>query len=212
MTALRQSNFGTGYTGGGHDGLFVALQKQSEAAYRSSSPTTSSPAGFFQPETPAERNSKAVRSSRFVTQIGQIKLITGYPWEKIADLLNCSRQSVYNWRDGIAISDANIRAVQRMYEALSFINRDIPVETRAILEANDGAIYNLLKAGKFDDAKCQAGEGVGSKSTLGPGMVKETPSHQDHWTSRIAFAGDVSESDGFPARKVVGKLKMRNKK
>ncbi|MDK1494075.1 hypothetical protein QN219_29280 [Sinorhizobium sp. 7-81] len=126
-------------------------------------------------------------------------MITGYSWEKIATLLSCTRQSLYNWRDGLVVTDMNIRAVQRTHDALSHINRDNPVETRAVLEANDGAIFKLLKDGMFDEAKRLAGEGVGSGAITRAGRVNELPSRQDHWTDRVTAGPEeaLGDNGGF---------------
>ncbi|PCK77690.1 hypothetical protein [Rhizobium sophoriradicis] len=199
MTALRRiSSSGTGYGGRDDDG-FLLYRRSRPDDFRSSAPTTSTLVDMLQQETAAERNIAAVRSSRFITQLGQIKMITGYSWDKIANLLSCTRQSLYNWRDGLVVTDMNIRAVQRMHDVLSHINQDNPVETRAVLEANDGAIFKLLKEGMFEVAKRRAGEGIGSGAIRRAGRVNELPGRQDHWTDRVAAGPEevLGDNDGF---------------
>ncbi|OWV69849.1 hypothetical protein ATY75_09320 [Rhizobium sp. N122] len=197
MTALRRASFGgTGSYGGDGGEDFLLYRRSRPDGYRSSAPTTSTLSDLFQADSVSERNANAVKSSRFISQLGEIKMITGYSWEKIAILLSCTRQSLYNWRDGLVVTDLNIRAVQRMHEAISFIDRDNPVETRAVLEANDQAIFKLLKEGMLEEAKRRAGKGAGGGALR---VVDELIGRHDHWTDRVAASSDVplGDNDGF---------------
>lgn len=83
-----------------------------------------------------------------------------------------------------------------MHEALSFIDRDNPVETRAVLEANDQAIFKLLKEGMLEEAKRRAGKGAGGGAIR---VVDELIGRDDHWTDRVAASSDapLGANDGF---------------
>jgi hypothetical protein len=163
-------------------------------------------------ETDEERQEAAAQSATFITQIGQIKMMTGYTWDRLADLLSCSRQSLYNWRDGLVVTDANIRAVQRMHEALAFVDRGDPTETRAVLEANEAAIFKMLKAGDFEEAKRTAGQGRGSAHGRPSPLVNGARERQDHWTDRIAASSDDPlENQGFKPRKTTRRGPPRTK-
>jgi len=194
------SSSGTNQSGFGDRLDFMYVRRHQ--GFRASSPTTSTLLDMQRTETDEERLEAAAQSATFITQIGQLKMMTGYTWDRLADLLSCSRQSLYNWRDGLVVTDANIRAVQRMHESIGFIDRGNPTETRAVLEANDTRIFRMLKAGELEAAKLMAGKGIGSTHSRPPPLVNGARELQDHWTDRIAASSDeVLENGGFKPRK-----------
>lgn len=201
MTAHRKfSSSGTSHSGFGDRLDFQQVRRHQ--GFRASSPTTSTLLDMQRTETEEERLEAAANSATFIIQIGQLKMMTGYSWDRLAELLSCSRQSLYNWRDGLVVTDANIRAVQRMHEALAFIDRGDPTETRAVLEANDAIIFKTLKTGDVESAKRAAGQGRGSVHGRPSPLVKGTGELQDHWTDRIAASSDETfENGGFKPRK-----------
>ncbi|AYD01606.1 hypothetical protein [Neorhizobium sp. NCHU2750] len=201
MTTHRKfSSSGTSHSGFGDRLDFMYLRRHQ--GFRASSPTTSTLLDMQRTETDEERLELAAQSATFITQIGQLKMMTGYTWDRLAELLSCSRQSLYNWRDGLTVTDANIRAVQRMHEALAFIDRGDPTETRAVLEANGALVFKTLKGGDLEEGKRLAGKGSGSTHGRPPPLVNGARQLQDHWTDRIAASSDDPlENGGFKPRK-----------
>lgn len=149
---------------------------------------------------------------RVYTKLFDLQRITGYSVTRIAELMSCSRQSIHNWQRGEALSERSIRDIARMHDALSFIDRGGQVETKHVLEQNDGEIFKLLKALDFDNAKRTAGPGKAQDDTFWKGIVNERPGRQDHWTDRLnAVSDEPLPNDGFPIRKVTGRMRMRKK-
>lgn len=211
MTPHRKfSSSGTSHTGYGDRVDFRYVSRHQ--GFRSSSPTTSTLTDMERTETEEQRVEAAAQSATFITQIGQLKMMTGYTWDRLAELLSCSRQSLYNWRDGLNVIDANIRAVQRMHEALAFIDRGDPTETRAVLEANEAAIFRMLKGGDFEEGKRMAGRGQGSAHGRTSPLVNGVRQLQDHWTDRVAASSDEPfENEGFAPRKTTRRGVPRTK-
>lgn len=211
MTALRKfSSSGTSHTGFG-DGLeFMDVRRHQ--GFRASSPTTSTLLDMQRNKTDEERLESAAQSATFITQIGQLKMMTGYTWDRLADLLSCSRQSLYNWRYGLVVTDANIRTIQRMHEALAFLDRGDPTETRAVLEANGALVFKTLKDSDFEEGKRLAGKGRGSVHGRPSPLVNGARQLQDHWTDRIAASSDeLFEGEGFTPRKTTRRGPPRTK-
>jgi hypothetical protein len=150
---------------------------------------------------------------RTYTQLFDLKRLTGYSWTRIAELMSCSRVSINNWKSGVAPGDRSIRDISRMHDALSYIDRGSQIDTRAALEANDGEVFVLLKSLDFDRAKKGAGQGVGGADSFWKGIVNELPGSQNDWmdTVNAQQGGALGDNEGFPARKIVGRMRMRKK-
>lgn len=150
---------------------------------------------------------------RVYTKLFDLQRITGYSWTRIAELMSCSRQSIHNWQRGEALSERSIRDIARMHDALSFIDRGSQVETKDVLEKDEGQVFKLLKGLDFENAKSLAGPGTAQDDMFWKGIVNERPGRQDHWTDRLdAISDEPLPNDGFPTRKVTGHMRMRKKK
>ncbi|MBB4170836.1 MULTISPECIES: hypothetical protein [unclassified Rhizobium] len=173
------------------------------------------PASFWRGGTgseivPSQANPEEKRT---YTQLHELKRITGYSWTRISELLSCSRVSVHNWINGVAPGDRTIRDIGRMYDALAYIDRGSQADTKTVLEAEDGAVFKLLKNLDFERAKKTAGQGAGNIDNFWKGVVNKLPGQEDHWTETVnALSGSpLGDNEGFPARKVVGRLRDRKK-
>lgn len=148
--------------------------------------------------------------------LATIKRITGFSWEKIGLLLNCTRQTVYNWTQGETIKPENVRQVAVLHETISYIDRGSQAETAELLETEFGGrtLHKIITDGEFPVARRLAGKGSGRPMATWTKMQTQKPSgRQEHWTDRVAAQGDEGVEDvaPFAPNKVVKKIKFKLK-
>lgn len=148
--------------------------------------------------------------------LATIKRITGFSWEKIGGLLNCTRQTVYNWTQGETVKPENARQVAALHETISYIDRGSHAETVDLLEAEFGGrtLLKIITDGEFAAARKFAGKGSGRPTATWTRMQPQKPSgRQDHWTDRVAAQSEEAVDDGAPfvPNKVVKKVKFKLK-
>ena len=71
----------------------------------------------------AEERTKDVNPTQPIENIYQIRLLTGFTWQKIAELLNVDRRTITNWNKGSQIRDTNKQHIANTLKTLQFIDR-----------------------------------------------------------------------------------------
>jgi transcriptional regulator with XRE-family HTH domain len=96
--------------------------------------------------------------------IHTIRRLSGLTWDELADLFGVSRRSLHHWANGRPVSAAHDHTLRHVLAALRYIDRGDSARTRgALLAATpDGRlIVDLLKKGRYDEARAEAGAGSG---------------------------------------------------
>jgi hypothetical protein len=135
-------------------------------------------------------------------QLAEIRVLTGYGWERIAKLLRSTRQAVYNWTNGASISEVNREHLAKLFATLSYIDRGSAEENRALLDSSlDGRMLSeWLSEGEFELVRNFAGRGSGRPDEKWgpPGRRKVAAS--DHWFTRILDVGELESDEVRRAR------------
>jgi hypothetical protein len=101
--------------------------------------------------------------------IFELRRLTGLTWEELAGLLSVARRSLHLWANGGPINSPNERRVRDLLMAIRELDRGTARENRGLLLAplqDGGAVGELLKARRFEDALALVGRGRGRISGL----------------------------------------------
>jgi predicted transcriptional regulator len=125
-------------------------------------------------------------------QLAEVKRLTGYGWEKIAELLGCSRQAVHKWTLGERISNVNGDRLAKLLATIRFIDRGSAEDNRALLSSSfEGqTLAERLVEEDFENVRSFAGRGMGRPDEKWGAVRREKVSVADHWFTRLL------ESDG----------------
>ncbi len=96
--------------------------------------------------------------------IHELRRLSGLTWEDMADLLSVTRRSLHLWANGGAINTPNEKHVRDLLMALRTLDRGAARENRSLLlapRAEGGALADLLRDRRFEDAIALAGHGRG---------------------------------------------------
>ena len=87
----------------------------------------------------------------------EIRRRSGLTWEELGDLFNVSRRSVHHWANSKPVASGHYRMIRRMLAAIRHLDRGNQLGTRAVLlavnQATGESTLDLLKAGRFDEAR-----------------------------------------------------------
>ncbi|PSB03653.1 helix-turn-helix domain-containing protein [Merismopedia glauca] len=103
-------------------------------------------------------------SSTEVTQkaLNELRRLSGLTWEQLAKLFNVSRRSLHFWASGQPLNSFNEEHLNRLLDAIKYINRGSASLNRNVLFTNssDGTLpFDLLVAGKYEEVKRIVGVG-----------------------------------------------------
>lgn len=107
-----------------------------------------------------------VNKERGRENLYEVRRLTGFTWNVLADLFMVDRRTLYNWTQGGAIAESSKLHLAGVLDVLRFADR-------GMAEKNSVALYEpgklgdpfwLLKRQRFDDAKLMLGAGPGRAS------------------------------------------------
>jgi hypothetical protein len=116
-----------------------------------------------------------VQSFRARDAIFELRRLTGFTWQELADLLSVTRRSLHLWASGGRINGPNERHIRDLLGAMRTLDRGTATENRGLLLAPqpDGGIFgDLLRYGRFEEAVARAGCG---RARLPPVEVRADP-------------------------------------
>lgn len=124
--------------------------------------------------------------------LAEIKRLTGWSWERVAEALDRSRQAVHAWTLGKEISQPNLERLAGLYASLAFIDRGNAEQNRALLHtatADGSLVADLLDASRFAEVRALLGPGTGSGDRTARQQFVASVEHDNgkpHWFDRLA--------------------------
>lgn len=85
----------------------------------------------------------------------EIRRLSGFTWEELADVFDVSRRSVHHWAGGKTITASHDQRIRRVLAVLRRLDQGSAAQTRNLLLSSDTqgvSILDMLKAGAFDRA------------------------------------------------------------
>lgn len=147
-------------------------------------------------------SAEAARELGVAGQLADIKRLTGYSWEQLAGILDCTRQALHRWMNGDAIADGNRERLARLHATLRYIDRGNAEENRMVLgRAYDGwTLAELLRKERFDEVKAVAQKGAGRSDASWGFVNRDTPDAESHWYTRLVQSDDAEDGEIFRAK------------
>lgn len=105
------------------------------------------------------------------TRLAEIRRVTGWSWDRLAQAVGVSRQAVHGWTLGRDVTHANAERIAKLHATLAFIDRGNQQSTRDALgtAAGDGRIAcEHLDEGKYDLVR----ELLGAGNVVRPDVAK----------------------------------------
>jgi hypothetical protein len=105
-----------------------------------------------------------VQSFRARDGIFELRRLTGFTWDDLADLLSVTRRSLHLWANGGPINTPNEKRVRDLLVTMRKLDRGTARENRSLLIAPqpDGGVFSdLLRRQRFEEALVLAGQGRG---------------------------------------------------
>ena len=87
--------------------------------------------------------------------ISELRRLSGLTWEQLAKLFNVSRRSLHFWASGQPLSRFNEEQLNRLLEAIQYIDRGSANLNRSLLlkSSNGNQNFDLLVAGQYEEFK-----------------------------------------------------------
>lgn len=86
--------------------------------------------------------------------ISELRRLSGLTWEQLAKLFNVSRRSLHFWASGQPLSCFNEEQLNRLLEAIQYIDRGSANLNRSLLlKGSNGKFFDLLVAGQYEEFK-----------------------------------------------------------
>jgi len=86
--------------------------------------------------------------------ISELRRLSGLTWDQLAKLFNVSRRSLHFWASGQPLSRFNEEQLNRLLEAIQYIDRGSANLNRSLLlKGSNGKFFDLLVAGKYEEFK-----------------------------------------------------------
>ncbi|NJK69643.1 MAG: helix-turn-helix transcriptional regulator [Microcoleus sp. SU_5_3] len=99
---------------------------------------------------------RAISSSEATQKsLSELRKLSGLTWEQLAKLFNVSRRSLHFWASGQPLSRFNEEQLNRLLEAIQYIDRGSANLNRSLLlkGSNGHLFFDLLVAGKYEEFK-----------------------------------------------------------
>jgi DNA-binding XRE family transcriptional regulator len=117
----------------------------------------------LRPEPAPGINREAVRENLL-----EVRRLTGFTWDDLADLLQVDRRTLHNWSQGGPVRAANQTRLASLLGALRYIDRGT-AESNRIALSEPGMMgvtpLALLSQGRFQEAEIAAGRGLDRSAT-----------------------------------------------
>ena len=132
----------------------------SDAPTSTSSPTdiTESLAGLLS----AEKRAASVNEASVSENLFELRRLTGFTWERLADLLNVERRTLNNWIKGSEIRESNRKHIAETLSVMRFSDRGSAEENAATLNEHTMELspFAAIKARRYLNARLYMGHGI----------------------------------------------------
>lgn len=93
----------------------------------------------------------------------EVRRLTGFTWEVIADLAMVTRRTLYNWAQGGAVAEDSKRHIAAVLAVLRYSDRGTAEKNAVALYEphREGDPFWLLKCQRYEEAKRFLGKGCG---------------------------------------------------
>ena len=94
--------------------------------------------------------------------INELRRLSGLTWDQLAKLFNVSRRSLHFWASGQPLSRSNEERLNRLLDAIQYIDRGSANLNRSLLrkpDGNDNPLFDLLIADRYEEFKQLIGTG-----------------------------------------------------
>lgn len=128
--------------------------------------------------------------------VNEIRRLTGYSWDRIARILGCTRQAIYNWMTGGKISDDNREKLAQLHAVLRYIDLGLAEENRRVLDRDHEGytLADMLAEGRFEEVRELAGRGPGRPDENWLRPRPQSVEGRDHWYERLVAQGEGDKS------------------
>jgi hypothetical protein len=99
--------------------------------------------------------------------IFELRRLSGFTWDELADLLSVTRRSLHLWANGGPINTSNEKRVRDVLVTMRKLDRGTAHENRSLLIApqpGGGVFSDLLRGQRFEEALARAGHGRGRRA------------------------------------------------
>lgn len=100
-------------------------------------------------------NVPAAESQTAASAVLEIRRLSGFTWEEMADVFDVSRRSIHHWAAGKTVTANHDQCIRSVLAVLRRLDRGSATLTRNVLVSPDAqglSILDMLKAGAFDSA------------------------------------------------------------
>ncbi len=168
-----------------------SIQSLARAAVGASSITQarSNVAAFLNDYLRATKRADDVQKARASQNVYEIRRLTGFTWERLADLLNVDRRTLTNWVNGSEIRETNREHIARVLSVIRFADRGNAKENASLLEHCSLGVspFEAIKAKEYSRAQEYLGVGV-SRSFASSG--------ESDWIGEYAAYSIHPDADG----------------
>lgn len=142
----------------------------------------------------AEKRSTSVNEYSSYANVCELRKLTGFSWERLGQLLNVDRRTIYNWLKSSEIRDANRIHIAQCLSVLRFADRGSASANRAMLDSvfeNGLPVFSHIRNRRYEDARRLLGYG---KSTPRLALTAAPRDHAGNATHGMLMHADA---DGF---------------
>lgn len=134
------------------------------------------------------------REDSLPLKLAEVKRLTGWSWERVAQALGCTRQAIHGWTVGREINQNNAERLAKLYATILYIDRGSAEDNRALLNTDLGnglIAAELIDQGRFEELRTFAGEGGHSRDVTPWSRLadEELSVAREHWFDRLAQVG-----------------------
>lgn len=110
----------------------------------------------------AEKRAHAVKAALASENVYELRRLTGFTWQRLADLLNVDRRTLNNWVKGAEIRERNRQHIAETLSVLRFVDRGSAEENAAALTERtlDRSPFDVIKEGRYLNARLYMGHGA----------------------------------------------------
>ena len=112
----------------------------------------------------AETRANSVNAENATENLFEIRRLTGFTWNRLAQLLNVDRRTLNNWAKGTKIREKNRKHIAETLGVLRFIDRGSAEFNSSALNENnalhDPNSFEAIRTGNYETAKLRLSPGV----------------------------------------------------
>ena len=110
----------------------------------------------------AEKRANSVNEASVSENLFELRRLTGFTWERLADLLNVERRTLNNWVEGSEIQGCNHEHIAKTLSVMRFADRGSAEENAAALgkRTMERSPFEAIKARRYLNARLYMGHGI----------------------------------------------------